>query len=142
MIGESKKNLIIHWEYEVMNREELKQFTIKLFQAWEARDHDTIASMYKKDIVAHINDTSVGYNDIMNRVEFTKKHFKKMTNVIKDLMIDGDKVIVRVEQTCVGEESEHIYKIIAIYHVKDYKVIEMWASFQPTIDYLSPLISK
>lgn len=120
-----------------MNKQELKQFTYDLLNAWQLRDAEKIASMYSKDVVAYMDDKVAYYNDIMNRLEFSKKFFKEVTNDVKDIIIDDAKVVARIEQTCVGRNNKvDTYKIIAIYHIKNYKLLEMWSSFYPNVDYL------
>ena len=119
-----------------MTKQELKQFTLDLLQAWQNRDAEKIATMYHKDVIAHMDNHSVGYNDIMNRMEFSKRSFKEVINDLHDLIIDDEKVVARIEQTCVGESKTDAYKIIAIYHIKEYKLVEMWSSFYPNVNYL------
>jgi len=39
-----------------MNKDELKQFTVDLLNAWESRDKERIASMYNKNVRSHMGE--------------------------------------------------------------------------------------
>lgn len=121
-----------------MKREEQENFIKALLKNWEDRNEDLLSNMYSKAVVGYMDDKVVHYDDIMNRLQFSKKNFKKVTNEIKDLMVDGEKVIARIKQTMIGraDDKPTIYQIIAIYRVVANQVVETWSSFYPNVNYL------
>ena len=121
-----------------MNRNQLEIFTKDLLKTWEERNQEKLSNMYSKDVVGYMDDKVVYYNDIMNRVQFSKNNFKEVTNEIKDLIIEGEKVVARLKQTLIGttDGKPTIYYITAIYRILNNQVVETWSSFFPNVNYL------
>lgn len=122
-----------------MKKGELQQFIYSLLKAWEERDVSMISKLYDKNVISHMGDQDVYYEDIINRVDFSKKNFKSVTNNLHDLIVDEDgKVAARIEQIVKSIETgeDKSYQIMALYHIKDNKLIEMWSSFFPHVNYL------
>src|SRR5690349_1519161 len=115
-----------------MNKHELKKFIEDLLLAWEMRDDEKIASLYDKKLVAHMDNNIASYDDIINRLNFSKEHLNDVKNKIIDLVIDEDgKIAARIEQTCTtkADNKTHVFNILSIFHILNNKVIEMWATF-------------
>jgi len=121
-----------------MNRNQLEHFVKDLLATWQERNAEKLAGMYSKDVVGYMDDKVVYYNDIMNRLQFSKNNFKEVSNELQDLMIDGEKAIARIKQTLIAKTDgkPHVYHIISIYRVQNHQVVETWSSFYPNLNYL------
>jgi hypothetical protein len=121
-----------------MHRNELEKFIKDLLMTWQLRDAEKLAGMYRKDVVGYMDDKIVNYDDIMNRLQFSKKNFKEVDNEIKDLIIEGEKIVARIKQTLIPREDGKptVYHIISIYRVLNQQVVETWSSFYPNVNYL------
>lgn len=121
-----------------MNREELESFIRDLLFTWEQRDAEKLSRMYSKDVAGYMDDKVVGYNDIMNRLQYSEKNFKEVFNEVKDLIIEGEKVVARIKQTLIPriDGSPTVYHITAIYRIQQNQVVETWSSFYPNVNYL------
>jgi predicted SnoaL-like aldol condensation-catalyzing enzyme len=117
-----------------MNKETAIQFIHQLFaNVWTPLDKTNLADYYHKDVVAHFGHQTAHYNDIVHRLEYVKHHFGSLKNDFKKILVDGDEISVLLEQTL--GESKKSYAIMAIYHIKEGKVSEMWACIDPQINY-------
>jgi hypothetical protein len=121
-----------------MTKSELKYFFTNFISAWRDRDEKALSTMYSKDVVAYMDNTSVGYNEIMERLEFSRNYFKEVIYDIQEFLVDGDKIVARIDETLVSRENKEneTYKLFAIYEVKNSQVTQMWASFYPNVQYL------
>lgn len=121
-----------------MQRNELESFIKDLLMTWQQRNAEKLAHMYSKDVVGYMDDKVVYYDDIMNRLQFSKNNFKEVTNEVKDLIIEGEKVVARLKQTLISkvDGKPTVYHITAIYHIRNHQVVETWSSFYPNVNYL------
>lgn len=121
-----------------MNRNELEKFIKDLLMTWQVRNAEKLSGMYSKDVVGYMDDKVVNYNDIMNRLQFSLNKFKEVNNELKDLIIDGDKAVARIQQTLIPrvEGNPTVYYITSIYRVLNHQVVETWSSFYPNVNYL------
>lgn len=121
-----------------MNRNELEKFAKDLLMTWQIRDAKKLSGMYSKDVVGYMDDKIVNYTDIMNRLQFSLNKFKEVSNEIQDLIIEKDKVVVRIKQTLIPREEGKptVYHITSIYRILNQQVVETWSSFYPNVNYL------
>ena len=57
---------------------------------------------------------------------------------LKDLIIEGEKIVARIKQTLIPREEGKptVYHITSIYRVRNQQVVETWSSFYPNVNYL------
>lgn len=121
-----------------MNKQQAKQFIMDLFdQVWSAMDADRVGDFYDEKVIVTIGQQTVGFDEIINRAKLVKQHYKQLINQIDDMLIDGDKITVRLRQTAIykHEDREQNYYLLAIYQLKKNKITHIWANIDPTIDY-------
>ena len=123
-----------------MNKKELKEFILDLFQVWQHGDRDRLPSFYDKNIVAYSDFKRISLEDIFNRFEFAQKKFLEIDHGVQDLFVDEEegKIAIRMKQNLtLREDTSQVLscEVISIYKVVDYKITEILMSFYPNIDY-------
>lgn len=121
-----------------MSRKTLETFTKDLLRTWEERNEEKLSQLYSPEVVGYMDDKVVYYSDIMNRVQFSKNNFKKVSNELLDLIIEDDKAVARIKQTMIPhvEGKPTVYHITSIYRIQNNQVVETWSSFYPNVNYL------
>lgn len=121
-----------------MDRNNLESFIKDLLVTWQERNAEKLAGMYSKDVVGYMDDKVVHYQDIMNRLQYSQNNFKEVTNEVRDLIIEGDKVVARIKQTLISrtDGKPTVYHITSIYRIRSNQVVETWSSFYPNVNYL------
>ena len=126
--------LFINYGDFIMNREQSIHFIKDLFsEVWDSLDEAKVVKYYHKDVVAQFGQQTAYYKDIEHRLQYVKKHFGTLKSDIKEILVDGDKVTVRLEQQL--GKSDKKFEIITIYQIRDEKISAMWACIDPQINY-------
>lgn len=124
-----------------MDRNALKLFIDDFYKAWKIRDEKKIPSFYDKNLKAYSDFTEITLEDILNRLEFSKRKFSEVNYHIEDLFIDEKegKIAIRMKQRHILKDEEGLVKweAIMLYTVKNHKITELWMSFYPNADYLN-----
>jgi predicted SnoaL-like aldol condensation-catalyzing enzyme len=120
----------------MMNKQQATQFVTNLFkEVWTDLNPEKISVYYHANVLMHFGKQEVRYQDIVNRMAYIKKHNLTIRNQIEDVLVDGDKVCLRLSQQYIGHDKTDDYRIIAIYQLKDGKVAQGWAVIDDRIDY-------
>ena len=121
-----------------MNHEKAKKFINNLFaEIWTKLDSSKLPDFYHQDVVLQMGKQTAYYQDIEHRLEYVKEHYQAIHNDIQDILVDGDKIIVRLQQDYVPKQSaQHkSFVIMAIYQMQDDKVIKGWGCIDPNVNY-------
>ena len=121
-----------------MNHEKETKFINKLFtEVWTKLDVNKIPDFYHQDVVLQMGKQTAYYQDIQHRLEYVKEHYQEVNNDIQDVLVDGDKIIVRLQQDYVPKNStkHNSFVIMAIYQMQDGKIIKAWGCIDPNVNY-------
>lgn len=121
-----------------MNKKELKQFIDDFYQAWKERDVEKIPTYYAKDIKAYSDFQPITMEDILNRLDFSKKNFDEVNYNIQDMFIDEEagKVSVRMKQRHLAKSGNIVkWESIMLYTIADHKIKKLWMTFYPNANY-------
>lgn len=120
-----------------MQRNEIVTLIKNLFnQVWGKLQEQAIAEYYDQSVKGYIGNQPINYQDIVNRQRYIKNNYLSIQNDIDDVIIENDRVVVRINQTYVDKNNrEENFKIIAIYKFHDKKITAMWACINPDINY-------
>ncbi|MDF2940657.1 MAG: hypothetical protein K0R66_1299 [Gammaproteobacteria bacterium] len=97
-----------------------------------------ISEIYHKDVVLEIGSKTAYYDDVINRARYRLEHFAEFGTMIEDVLVDGDKITVRIKQSGSlksGKPSD-TYHGVVIYQVSHAKVSKVWGVFSPDFNYL------
>lgn len=123
-----------------MNRDELKNFILDFYDAWKVRDKDRILPFYNVEkLKAYSDFEAISFDDIMNRLAFSKEKFAEVNYHIEDLIIDevSGKISIRMRQRHTLKTGERVkWEAIMLYRIEDRKIVELWMSFFPNARYL------
>lgn len=123
-----------------MDRTELKKFIMDFYQAWKERDEHKVPTFYDKDVIAFADFKKVSLEDMLNRLEFSRQKFLETNYNIQDLFIDEvqGKIAIRMKQCHILRDGsgEAKCEAIMLYRVLNHKIVEIWMSFYPNVDYL------
>lgn len=123
-----------------MKRDELKQFIDEFYQAWKERDEKKIPTFYDKNLRAYSDFSEITFEDILNRLEFSRTKFSEVNYHIEDLFIDENegKVAIRMKQRHILKNGNLVkWEAIMLYKIINRKITELWMSFYPNADYLN-----
>jgi hypothetical protein len=121
-----------------MNSKQAREFVHEIFSDLLNPEYlERIPKIYSKEVVAEMGGEIVYYNDIVNRAEYRLSYFKEIENDILDVLVDEDKIVVRIRQTYVlkGQDKRHSLENFLIYQIDDRKVVRAWGSFTPNFNY-------
>ncbi len=122
-----------------MDRNQTIQFVHNLFKdVWTDLNEDKIIDYYHHNVKVEFGKQQAQYHNIINRLKYVKANFTKITNDIEDIIVEGDKVAIRISQTYQKHNdinSAKTYNLIAMYKITDRKVSNIWACIDPAIDY-------
>lgn len=120
-----------------MQKNEMKLLINNVISAWGTRDIDNILKHYDKNLALHVNDLDLQYADLVNRAKFAEDKLGSIKTEIKDMIIEGDKISVRLVQTLIEKLSNKAttYQIMGIYQTQNNKITEMWINIYPPVDY-------
>ncbi|MSP53293.1 MAG: nuclear transport factor 2 family protein [Gammaproteobacteria bacterium] len=120
-----------------MNHEKEKMFIKNLFNdVWTKFDASQLSNYYHKDVTLQMGKQNACYHDIEHRLEYVKNHYLSITNNIHDILVDGNKVVVYLDQTYVTKNNmNHTHALICIYDLENNKIKRAWACIDPVINY-------
>lgn len=121
-----------------MDKAQTVKFINSLFRdVWTDLNESKIAEYYHKDVVAQFGQQVAQYKDIVHRLNYVKANFTKIVNQIEDIIVDGDKVSVRINQKYQKHEGgdSKDYAIVAIYYITNGKVSKFWGCIDPNVNY-------
>lgn len=122
-----------------MNKKEIKQYIADFYQAWKDRDEEKIVAFYDKNLRAYSDFSEITFEDIMNRLQFSREKFSEANYIIEDLFIDEEegKVAIRMKQRHVRKDGQLVkWEAIMLYKIVNRKITELWMSFFPNANYL------
>lgn len=124
-----------------MNKQEIKQFMTDFYKSWKERDEAKIPTFYDENLRAYSDFTELKLEDILNRLEFSKRKFSEVNYYTEDMMIDEEegKVAIRQQQRHILRDGTGVveWKAIMLYKIANRKIVELWMSFYPNADYLN-----
>lgn len=121
-----------------MNRDQAIKFVNNLFtEVWTNLDVSKIPHFYHKDVEMQIGKKTAYYENIVHRLEFVKEHYQTVENEIQHVLVDGDKVIVRLRQHYrqANDVNGKTYAIVFIYQLQNDKVLKGWGCIDPNVNY-------
>lgn len=101
---------------------------------------DNIEKYYHKDLHARFNHEIVVFDDLIRRFHFLHEKFKQQTFDVKELLVDGDNIIVHFSYQAESKSDDN-YGIspenegIVIYTLENGKVKRVVSFFQAPINY-------
>lgn len=120
-----------------MNKQQSIDFIQRLFQElWLPRNADKLPEFYHKDLVAQIGHQTASYEDILNRLNYSKTNHEKLTIELEDILVDENKISVRTRQTV--QDKKHgssTYLAFFTYEMRDGKIAKLWSVFDNSFDY-------
>lgn len=124
-----------------MDKKALKQFIDDFYQAWKDRDEEKIPTFYDENVKAYSDFAEISLQDILNRLEFSKRKFAEVNYGIQEIFIDEDegKIAVRMKQRHIPRDGsdEVKWESIMLYKIVNHKITDLWMSFYPNADYLN-----
>lgn len=122
-----------------MTKIEATHFIHTLFdEVWGSLDANKIPKFYHPDVVIQMGKQTGNYDAIVHRLDYVKHTFGAVKNNIHDVLVDGDKIIVRMNQTYLRDnqaKEEHV--LIFIYQLRDQKIAKVWACIDPAVNYFA-----
>jgi len=123
-----------------MTRNEMKDLVEQLHRVWNTGELSTIPEVYAPDFIGHFPAASLfgelrGHSGVRGAIERVRRAFPDWTETIKDIVIEGDKVVTRYEGAGVHEEpffdmaptGEPVRtEEISIFRVQNGLVVEQW----------------
>ncbi|GAH15874.1 unnamed protein product, partial [marine sediment metagenome] len=90
-----------------MNKEQTIEFTKRLFtELWQGQpDLNKVDEFYHQDVTGYFGDQLITIEDIKNRVIFCNKYFNTINSKIFDILVEENRVAVRLEQTVNYKDS-------------------------------------
>lgn len=118
---------------------DLKSFILDFYKAWKERNTEKVRSFYDDDVEAYADFKPISLQDMMNRLQFSYKKFLNVEYNVQDLFVNEieGKIAVRMKQEYIFRDSneKHYCESITLYKVKNNKIVEIWMSFYPNVDY-------
>jgi hypothetical protein len=108
-----------------------------LNEVWGKLNEDKIPEFYHPDLVAYFGKQIVTYKDIVNRLRYVKNNYLSVNNEIEDMVVEDNKVVVRLKQTYISNNKleNKTYQIIGVYKVTNGKVSELRALADEQFNY-------
>jgi predicted SnoaL-like aldol condensation-catalyzing enzyme len=120
-----------------MNHAQAKNFIENLFNdVWTKLDASELPHYYHQDVALQMGKQIAHYQDIEHRLSYVKKHYTSITNILNDILVDGNKITVRLKQTYhTKDDIEYEYAMICIYQLEKNKIKHAWACIDPNVNY-------
>jgi steroid delta-isomerase-like uncharacterized protein len=121
-----------------ISRDEATAFINRVAEMWNTRNLDMIDELYAPDVVWHhveFADDSIGLEGAREYGRMGLAAFPDLDSVVDEILVDGDKVVLRFTQTGTNTGSwagnpptGRRFKAsgVAIYQLADGKVVEQW----------------
>ena len=117
-----------------MNQPQARQWAEHLFtEVWGKLNESLLSQYYHSDVVLQIGKQTAHFKDMVHRMQFVKSRYHFIKNTLNDVLVDGDKIVVRLTQ--VMGDTHKPSEIIVIYQLKDGKVSHAWMCADPAINY-------
>jgi steroid delta-isomerase-like uncharacterized protein len=131
-----------------MSLEENKAIVRKMFEAINKHDLASLDKLMASDFVLHMHTQQThGWNVNRRVVEDEIKAFPDFYVAIEDIIAEGDKVCVRLQETGTHRGEYHglaptgnklSYTVVAIWRIVEGKIVEGWIAYDQ-MDFLKQL---
>jgi len=123
-----------------MHKQDTVKFIHNLFQeVWTELNMDKLKQYYHEDLVGYIAGANISFQDVKNRLEYIKKTYHSIKNDLQEILVDKDKIALRLQQTYYSKHNEalHVYELMAIYQLRGEKISAAWAIISPHVEYFA-----
>jgi predicted ester cyclase len=121
-----------------MNNNETRAFADKLMrQVWEPLDSAYVPQFYHRDVIGHHRSQELGYDDIVNRLDWDRQTFSNPVFDIQDIVAAENRFAVRFLYTATVFATGEEVKVEAwyFYHLQGGKIAEFWLLANLDFDY-------
>ena len=124
-----------------MNIQQAEKFIRDLFtELWIPSDLSKAADYYHPGVRAHIGVSTLDYTGLCERIAYNKENLQDYKVEILDIISEPGKISARMKQQAydAAKGVPLSFHVIAIYHLKDNKIHELWAELTGNLDLVSP----
>lgn len=99
-----------------------------LDEVWTQFNFESIPYYYHKDVDGYKDGLTVTYSDIVYRCQNMHKIFKSVINDVEEILVDKDKIILRLNVTGLNAEEDYpdCFFVLAVFQITDKKISKFW----------------